>query len=129
MTDGHAFYDYFKAGQQMSVLFSRKTEARYAKLNVREDTQFMEWYGKKVIVVENPVTNVDCDPMQYVRFFHGRNIWHYEHVMRGSDGKNEPAAGVLRLTPHHADCMRSILDMYKHESGFSTELEPVKPPV
>lgn len=128
MTDNCAFYDRMTSGQQMTVLFERQSPARYEKLNVREDTAFMRSFGRRVVLVDNSVMNKECDPMAYLRTFHGRNIWDYGHVMKGSDGKNAPAPNKLALSPYHCSLVQSIWTEYLSQPGFTVSQEHPGPP-
>jgi hypothetical protein len=120
MSNNSAFYDKMPHGQQMSVMFERSTPCRYMSLECREDTKFIEWFGDRTVVINNHVGNVLCDPTQYIRFYHGRNIWDYTHVMHGSDAKNVPVNDHQALIPAHAHLLTKVIERYMSEPGFST---------
>lgn len=128
LTNNCAFYDKMPTGQQMSVMYERSTPARYLSLEAREDTQFMEWFSGKVVCVDNHVGNIGCDPTQYVRFYHGRNIWDFGHMMNGSDAQYKPAQDKIDLTPYHQDLLNQIIHKFKNETGFSVSLNHPGPP-
>lgn len=128
LTNNCAFYDKMPTGQQMSVMYERSTPARYLSLEVREDTQFMEWFSGKVVCVDNHVGNIGCDPTQYVRFYHGRNIWDFGHMMNGSDAQYKPDQDKIELTPYHQELLKQIIHKFKNETGFSVSLSHPGPP-
>jgi len=128
LTTNCAFYDKMPTGQQMSVMYERSTPARYLSLEVREDTQFIECFSGKVVCIDNHVGNVSCDPTQYVRFYHGRNIWDFGHMMNGSDAQYKPAQDKMDLIPYHQDLLNQIIHKLKNETGFSVSLSHPGPP-
>ncbi len=128
LTNNCAFYDKMPTGQQMSVMYERSTPARYLSLEVREDTKFMEWFSDRVICVDNHVGNIGCDPTQYVRFYHGRNIWDFGHMMNGSDAQHKPVADKVDLIPYHQDLLNQIVHKFKSETGFSVSMTHSGPP-
>ena len=128
LTNNCAFYDKMPTGQQMSVLYQRSTPARYLSLEVREDTRFIEWFADRVVLIDNHVGNVSCDPTQYVRFYHGRNIWDFGHMMNGSDGQYKPAQDKVELTPFHSSLLNQIVAKFKGEDGFSISMTHPGPP-
>ncbi len=119
LTNNCAFYDKMPTGQQMSVIYERSTPARYLSLEVREDTKFIEWFSDRVILVDNHVGNWNCDPAQYIRFYHGRNIWDFGHMMNGSDCQYVPEQDKIDLTPYHKNLLNQIVLKFKAEDGFS----------
>lgn len=128
LTNMCAFYDKMPTGQQMSVLYPRSLPVRYESLEAREDTKFMNWFGSRVVRIDNHVANIGCDPTQYIRFYHGRNIWDFDHMMNGSDGQYKPQSNHVDLIPAHAVLLNQIVDRFKSEEGFSTtELHPGPP--
>ena len=128
LTNNCAFYDKMPTGQQMSVMYERSTPARYLSLEVREDTKFIEWFSGKVVCIDNHVGNVGCDPTQYVRFYHGRNIWDFGHMMNGSDAQYKPAQDQIDLTPYHSELLNNIIHKFRNETGFSVSLTHPGPP-
>jgi hypothetical protein len=128
LTNNCAFYDKMPTGQQMSVLYERSTPARYLSLEVREDTKFMDWFSERIICVDNSVSNVQCDPTQYIRFYHGRNIWDFGHMMNGSDGQYKPAQDKIDLTPFHSRLLEQVIAKFKNEDGFSISMTHPGPP-
>jgi glycosyltransferase involved in cell wall biosynthesis len=128
LTNMCAFYDKMPTGQQMSVLYPRSLPVRYESLEVREDTKFMNWFSSRVVRIDNHLANLGCDPTQYVRFYHGRNIWDFGHMMNGSDGQYKPQAGQLDLIPAHRVLLNSIVERFKSEEGFSTTDQHPGPP-
>ena len=128
LTNNCAFYDKMPTGQQMSVMYERSTPARYLSLEVREDTKFIEWFSGKVVCIDNHVGNVGCDPTQYIRFYHGRNIWDFGHMMCGSDAQYKPAQDQIDLTPYHSELLNNIIHKFRNETGFSVSLTHPGPP-
>lgn len=129
LTNLCAFYDKMPTGQQMSVLYQRSIPVRYESLEVREDTQFLSWFGQRVVKIDNHVANIGCDPMQYIRFYHGRNIWDFGHMMHGSDGQYKPKPRHLDLIPAHVVMLNSVIERFTLEEGFSTsDTHPGPPP-
>lgn len=128
LTNMCAFYDKMPTGQQMSVLYPRSLPVRYESLEVREDTKFMNWFSSRVVRIDNHLANLGCDPTQYVRFYHGHNIWDFGHMMNGSDGQYKPQAGQLDLIPAHRVLLNSIVERFKSEEGFSTTDQHPGPP-
>ena len=114
MIDGSAFYDKMDGGQHMSIMFSRSVPQRYLPLNVREDTAFKKEFTETV-AINNAVTNPSADPMQYLRFYHGRNIWDAYHVMRGSTGERQIVEGSVELSEYHAVKLKEILKLYRQQ--------------
>jgi glycosyltransferase involved in cell wall biosynthesis len=116
--DGSAFYDFMPGGQHMSILFHRSVPQRYEKLEVREDTIFKSSFSE-VASIANSITNPDCDPSQYIRFFHGRNIWDKKHIMRGSMARYEPVPGKADLLDYHADLLDDVIHQYYSQPDFT----------
>lgn len=125
--DGTAFYDRFPGGQHMSILFSRSIRHRYPKLEIREDTAFKEKF-RRTNVIDNGVDNVAADPFQYVRFYHGRNIWDADHIMRGSLVNYPAEPGQVNLVDWHATLMSEIMDDYRRQPGFALPESPLLVP-
>jgi hypothetical protein len=118
-----AFYDKMDGGQHMSILFHRRILYRYLPLEIREDTEFKRNF-KQVEAIDNSVLNPTCDPLMYIRTFHGRNIWDVSHVMGGSAAKYDPTFNRLDLVGYHLDRVRQIIMEYKTEPGY-TDPAPV----
>lgn len=118
-----AFYDKMDGGQHMSILFNRKITYRYLPLEIREDTEFKRNF-KQVEAIDNSVLNPHCDPLMYIRTFHGRNIWDVSHVMGGSAAKYDPKFNRIDLVGYHVDRVRQIIREYKSEPGY-TDPAPV----
>lgn len=118
LVDDSAFYDMMAGGQHMSILFYHQVPYRYLPLECREDTEFLKNFSS-VYAIDNSILNPFVDPMQYVRTYHGRNVWTAKHIMEGSDTLNVDHAGELRLTDYHADKVREIISAYKSQAGFS----------
>lgn len=114
LLDGAAFYDKMDGGQHMSIMFSRSVPQRYFSLNIREDTAFKKEFPETVSI-DNAATNPHADPMQYIRFYHGRNIWDAYHVMRGSTGERQIVPGNVELSDYHAAKMKEILKLYRQQ--------------
>ncbi len=113
-----AFYDKMDGGQHMSILFHRKIVYRYLPLEIREDTEFKRNF-KQVEAIDNSVLNPHCDPLMYIRTFHGRNIWDVSHVMGGSAAKYDPKFNRIDLVGYHVDRVRQIIKEYKSEPGYT----------
>ena len=94
----------------MSVLYPR-TENRYAALNAREDTRFFESF-KRMSSIDNAPDNTPIDPLLYIRFFHGRNIWGREHIMGGSEQDRNDRSIEVELGQYHTEQLRHILQTY-----------------
>jgi hypothetical protein len=101
----------------MSVLFDKHVPHRYAKLEAREDTHFIEAFGSRVTLIKN--TSADESPLLYVRFYHGRNIWGFDHIMHGSDAQHVLVPNRLELTPQHQAELCDVIRQYEEEPGFS----------
>lgn len=118
---GAAFYDFMPGGQHMSVLFE-KTAKRYEAINAREDTQFFALFDKQIVIDNNP-DNVLVDPMLYVRFYHGMNIWDSRHIMGGSQQDRNDRSIDVELSSYHASRMKQICQDYAAvRAGFSEKL-------
>ena len=112
---GSAFYDEMPGGQHMSVFYPR-TPLRYKQLNVREDTAFFEGFAGKHVVIDNSVDSYPIDPMMYVRFYHGRNIWDQKHIMGGSMQRRDEASDATELNELNAIQLRQVLGEYESAS-------------
>jgi len=118
LVTGSAFYDKMEGGQHMSVLFHRSVAHRYLKLERAEDTAFVKSFSR-IIAIDNSILNPFTDPLQYVRTYHGRNIWDASHIMRGSDQKNVDHPAEMKLTEYHADKVRGIIETYQIQPGYT----------
>lgn len=73
-------------GIEGTILHDLDTPHEYPRASRGEDTAFLKRFPLRV-VLEN-------DPRLYLRWFHGKNTWHRDHVLRPKDGR--PASQELR---------------------------------
>lgn len=119
---GASFYDRMPGGQHMSILFNRRITYRYLPLEIREDTEFKQNF-KNVAAIDNSVLNPKCDPLMYVRTYHGHNIWDVNHVLGGSQANHDPQSTRLELLGYHADKIREIMRNYQAIPGFQNAVK------
>lgn len=105
---GEAFFDLMPGGQHMSILFHRSVRHRYLQLNAAEDTKFKENFSE-VVAIDNHPLNLRCDPFQYVRFYHGNNIWDIDHIMGGSQRSD----AKTKLADFQVEKLAKITSLYR----------------
>lgn len=69
-----AFVHRSVCGIEGTILHHRRVPWRYPDKARSEDTDFMAQFNVRTVVLGMP--------WLYVRFYHGRNTWHYAHIMR-----------------------------------------------
>lgn len=117
---GEAFYDCHGAGQHMSVLFRKQDGVPYTPVvftsptTKGEDTVLFEHFGKNVVAIPNNPLRKDVNPMVYIHFYHGLNLWCREHTMGGShlrESKTAPwqLSGLDRVQ------LNRLLAIYREE--------------
>lgn len=83
-----------------TILHSLVDRNRYPHFGKSEDAEFaLLWKNKRQLLVLNNA------PTMYVRFYHGKNTWHEEHVMT-------PRQGSRELTPQERAYVDEIRKRY-----------------
>lgn len=102
--NGCAYYVTAVNGIDATILHPKNCKNRYPSLARKSDTLFANQFEKRIII--------DNNPLVYVRFHHGLNLWDARHIMgRFADPtfKNQ-----IELNPDHTRELREVLAKYKN---------------
>lgn len=87
------------------TILHRKTSSRYLELHRSSDDAFKSNFPFRAVV--------DNSGAEYIRFFHGLNLWPAEHIMRDLSARD--TRGQRKLTPSQNDHLNYVLRSHYKE--------------